>query len=116
MPNASTPLLLGHESGGLSGVANSDVGNNGSAAAITVLQPPVILGTANFTATEPAAASASDTVVSMNSGTLNVSGVTLPGTLNFVMGATSAQAATNNDNNNNMDNASDDSNPVTIYR
>ncbi|XP_030563109.1 voltage-gated potassium channel subunit beta-2-like isoform X2 [Drosophila novamexicana] len=116
MPNASTPLLLGHESGGLSGVANSDVGNNGSGAAITVLQPPVILGTANFTATEPAAASASDTVVSMNSGTLNVSGVTLPGTLNFVMGATSAQAATNNDNNNNMDNASDDSNPVTIYR
>ncbi|XP_017870468.1 PREDICTED: voltage-gated potassium channel subunit beta-2 isoform X3 [Drosophila arizonae] len=118
VPNASTPLLLGHESGG---AASGDVGNSGTA--ITVLQPPAMIGTAGYATTTAesaalaaAAAPTGETMLSLNSGTLSVSGgMVLPGTLNFVMGAASAQTS-NNDNNNNMDNASDDSNPVTIYR
>ncbi|XP_034490317.1 voltage-gated potassium channel subunit beta-2 [Drosophila innubila] len=108
-PNASTPLLLGHESMSLP----PDV----SATSITVLPPPTLLpGTANYSII----AAATETMLSRNNGTL-----ALPGGLNFVMGATvttnvvgagGAATANANDNNNNMDNASDDSNPVTIYR
>ncbi|KAM8720415.1 hypothetical protein ACLKA7_006461 [Drosophila subpalustris] len=113
--NASTPLLLGHESMSLPPDASAT--------------PTLLPGTANYsinaTETPSASASASATTVaaatenmlSMNNGTL-----ALPGGLNFVMGATvttnvvAAATANANDNNNNMDNASDDSNPVTIYR
>lgn len=101
------------------------------AASRTVLQPVLQLEAPSVslsaTAATAAAATASvstgiggDTMLSLPNGSLG-----LPAGLNFVVGAGAgasaaagavAQLASSNDNNNNMDNASDDSNPVTIYR
>lgn len=99
----------------------------------TVLQPVLQLEAPSVSLAAPAAAATAaaatasvstgiggDTMLSLPNGSLG-----LPAGLNFVVGAGAgasaaagavAQLASSNDNNNNMDNASDDSNPVTIYR
>lgn len=121
-PNASTPLLLGHESGeaGHSGTASTTVlqpvlqleAPSVSLSASTAAAPAAPSGAASGSVSIAAASGGGDTMLSLPNGSLG-----LPGGLNFVVGAGAAGVQANsNDNNNNMDNASDDSNPVTIYR
>lgn len=118
-PNASTPLLLGHES--------AEAGHSGTASSTVlppVLQleaPSVSLSASTAAAAAPSAAASGSVAVATGGGDAMLSlpngSLGLPGGLNFVVGAgATGVQANSNDNNNNMDNASDDSNPVTIYR
>ncbi|KAI8034401.1 hypothetical protein M5D96_012864 [Drosophila gunungcola] len=116
----STPLLLGHEqSGGSAATEGIGIGGGGDVTdrAVTSIEMPTV-------------SAGSDPVPSLPLPQPLL--MALPANLNFVTGPTTQQLMigngavgvapsindnnNNNNNNNNVDNTSDESNPVTIYR
>ncbi|EDW45694.1 GM11329 [Drosophila sechellia] len=116
----STPLLLGHEQSG-SAAAEGSGGGDVTDGAVTSIEMPTVV--ADDTGVPPLP-------VPVPQSTPQPLLMALPASLNFITGPTTQQLMigngamgvipstndSNNNNNNNVDNTSDESNPVTIYR
>ncbi|XP_033170379.1 voltage-gated potassium channel subunit beta-2-like isoform X3 [Drosophila mauritiana] len=116
----STPLLLGHERSG-SAAAEGSGGGDVTDGAVTSIEMPTVV--ADDTGVPPLP-------LPVPQSTPQPLLMALPANLNFITGPTTQQLMigngamgvipstndSNNNNNNNVDNTSDESNPVTIYR
>ncbi|EDX16337.1 Hk [Drosophila simulans] len=116
----STPLLLGHEQSG-SAAAEGSGGGDVTDGAVTSIEMPTVV--ADDTGVPPLP-------LPVPQSTPQPLLMALPANLNFITGPTTQQLMigngamgvipstndSNNNNNNNVDNTSEESNPVTIYR
>jgi len=118
----STPLLLGHDQS----AAAAEVAGRGDAAVTSIEMPTVAGSDSAAVPSLPLPASLPAQPPAQPQPPLLMA---LPANLNFVTGPTTQQLMIgngavgvipstndNNNNNNNVDNTSDESNPVTIYR